>query len=383
MGQKKPNLIFTVSLLLIAGFLLTSLASYFVSRASLRRQITESALPLTSDTVYSEVQRDLMRPIFISSLMAHDTFLRDWVLNGERTPEEVTRYLREIQRRYQTETSFFVSEQTRAYYHSSGILKQVTPEEERDRWFFRVREMANDYEINIDPDMANRDTLTVFINYRMFDYEENFIGATGVGLTVNAVKELIDRYQEKYGREIYFVDQSGTPTLHGRSFSTELKNLVDRPGISPALVSDILKTSNGRFSFSAQGSTVHLNSRFIPEFGWFLLVEQNEAQAVSNIRNTLLLNLLICALLGGIVLYLTHLTINSYQKKIATLRGIVPICAYCKKIRDDQGYWNQVEAFVEKHTEAEFTHAYCPSCIEEHYPGMSERINRSRAEEPV
>lgn len=378
MVGKKPTLILTISLLLIGGFLLTSLASYFVSRASLRRQITESTLPLTSDTVYSEVQRDLMRPIFISSLMARDTFLRDWVLNGEQIPDQVTRYLREIQQRYQTETSFFVSEQTRTYYHSGGILKQVDPDEIRDRWFFRVREMANDYEINIDLDMANRDSLTVFINYRVFDFEENFIGATGVGLTVNAVKMLIDRYQEKYGRAIYFIDQSGTPTLHGRSFSANLKHIADRPGITPALLSEILKTSNGRFSFFANGSTVHLNSRFIPELGWFLLVEQNEAQAVSNIRNTLLLNLLVCLLLGGIVVYLTHLTIRAYQKKIATLRGIVPICAYCKKIRDDQGYWNQVEAFVEKHTEAEFTHAYCPSCIEEHYPGMSERIKQHR-----
>ncbi|MCX5819363.1 MAG: response regulator transcription factor [Deltaproteobacteria bacterium] len=54
--------------------------------------------------------------------------------------------------------------------------------------------------------------------------------------------------------------------------------------------------------------------------------------------------------------------------QIKTLRGIVPICANCKKIRDDQGYWNQVEVYVRDHTEAEFSHGICPECMKELYP---------------
>jgi hypothetical protein len=58
---------------------------------------------------------------------------------------------------------------------------------------------------------------------------------------------------------------------------------------------------------------------------------------------------------------------------IKTLRGIVPICANCKKIRDDQGYWEQVEVYVRDHTEAEFTHGICPECIELCYPEYKQR----------
>jgi sigma-B regulation protein RsbU (phosphoserine phosphatase) len=54
--------------------------------------------------------------------------------------------------------------------------------------------------------------------------------------------------------------------------------------------------------------------------------------------------------------------------QIKTLRGIVPICSNCKKIRDDQGYWNQVEVYVRDHTEAEFSHSVCPECRKELYP---------------
>lgn len=54
-------------------------------------------------------------------------------------------------------------------------------------------------------------------------------------------------------------------------------------------------------------------------------------------------------------------------REIKTLRGLIPICASCKKIRDDNGYWNHIESYISAHSEAEFTHGYCPSCIEKLY----------------
>ena len=49
---------------------------------------------------------------------------------------------------------------------------------------------------------------------------------------------------------------------------------------------------------------------------------------------------------------------------VKTLRGLLPICAWCKRIRDDNGYWNQVEAYVRANSEADFTHGICPDCAE-------------------
>lgn len=52
---------------------------------------------------------------------------------------------------------------------------------------------------------------------------------------------------------------------------------------------------------------------------------------------------------------------------LKTLQGMLPICAHCKKVRDDQGYWTQIEHYVRTHSQAEFTHGICPDCIKEHY----------------
>lgn len=125
MWNRKLRFIILLAILLIFGFLFTSFISYFTARRSIITQVEKTTLPLTSDNIYSEIQRDLLRPIFISSMMAKDTFVRDWVLNGEHDQEAIVRYLKEIQIYYGTATSFFVSEKSRKYYHSSGVLKTV------------------------------------------------------------------------------------------------------------------------------------------------------------------------------------------------------------------------------------------------------------------
>ncbi len=56
--------------------------------------------------------------------------------------------------------------------------------------------------------------------------------------------------------------------------------------------------------------------------------------------------------------------------QVKQLSGFLPICASCKKIRDDEGYWNQIEAYIQKHSEAEFSHSICPDCAKKLYPNV-------------
>ena len=66
-------------------------------------------------------------------------------------------------------------------------------------------------------------------------------------------------------------------------------------------------------------------------------------------------------------------TLEELQKslaKVKTLSGLLPICASCKKIRDDSGYWKQIEAYIREHSDATFTHGLCPECVKKLYPGV-------------
>jgi len=81
--------------------------------------------------------------------------------------------------------------------------------------------------------------------------------------------------------------------------------------------------------------------------------------------------------LQKINLELTHMSSELQNKntvlqnamdEIKTLKGILPICSYCKKIRDDKGYWNRLESYLHAHSEVEFSHGICPDCAKKLYP---------------
>lgn len=306
-----------LSLILVAGFLTTSIASYLVSRNTIRQGIAEQTLPLTGDNVYSEIQKDLLRPVFISSLMAQDTFVRDWLIDGERNPEQIERYLKEVKERYGTVSSFLVSEKTHRYYIGEGILKNVQPDEARDAWFFRVRAMKAPYETNVDPDMANRDTMTVFINYRIHDYQGNFIGATGVGLTLDSVSRLIESYQTRFHRRIYFTDATGTIVLAGKSMQHLNGSIRDLPGISQVADSILQKSAPpAHISYRLDKAEILVNSRYLPELGWYLIVEQSDMDEIQPVQQVFLLNLGISAIVTTLVLAIILLAVNRYQRRL-------------------------------------------------------------------
>ncbi len=84
---------------------------------------------------------------------------------------------------------------------------------------------------------------------------------------------------------------------------------------------------------------------------------------------------------GAIEVHLAHIVaMESLDKKnkeleramseVKDLRGLLPICASCKNIRDDKGYWNQIENYLSEHSEITFTHGICPVCIKRLYPGL-------------
>jgi ABC-type amino acid transport substrate-binding protein len=72
-------------------------------------------------------------------------------------------------------------------------------------------------------------------------------------------------------------------------------------------------------------------------------------------------------------------TVEQLQGALADIKqlsGLLPICASCKKIRDDQGYWRQVEEYISVHSEAEFSHSVCPDCMKKLYPNITRRLEK-------
>ena len=71
-----------------------------------------------------------------------------------------------------------------------------------------------------------------------------------------------------------------------------------------------------------------------------------------------------------IKLHKTMEDLKEALSQVKKLSGLLPICMYCKKIRDDSGYWNQIEAYIDKHSEAQFSHSICKECANKYYPDL-------------
>ncbi|MEX2283760.1 MAG: PAS domain-containing protein [Gemmatimonadota bacterium] len=68
--------------------------------------------------------------------------------------------------------------------------------------------------------------------------------------------------------------------------------------------------------------------------------------------------------------------LQSALAEVSTLRKILPICSYCRKIRDDENYWHNVEDYIKRHTDSQFSHGICPNCLETHVESDFEQLDR-------
>jgi len=311
----RTKLISLVTIILLLGFLATNILSYQISKSTIRNSLLQDELPLSSNNIYSEIQADLLKPIAISSQMANDAFLIDWIINGEQEPESTVRYLKKIKEKYQAFTSFFISNKTLQYYHFSKQSRFVSENDPNDSWFFRVRNMEAPYEINVDENVEQNHAITVFVNHRVLDYEGNFIGITGVGLGLDSVSQLVKRYQDDFNRDIYFIDTEGMIRLHSEAERISRDNISTMPGLK-SIAKESLSQDRGSFTYKRDGETILLTTRYIPELKWHLMVELKESEATSEIQRSFLINLAIGFGVILLTIILISYTINIFQRRL-------------------------------------------------------------------
>lgn len=316
----KHRLALTISVVLVLSFLAVSLVNYQYTRTSARTELLTSTLPLTSDTIYSEIQADLIRPIYVSSLMANDTFLKDWAMDGERNLGKIRRYLQEIKAKYGFFTSFFVSSRTMQYYYYDGVLKTVTPADEHDIWYYNFIASGKNWDLDVDTNEAAHDTLTIFINHRLQSSSGELLGVTGVGLEMSIVSEMVARYKTKYKRNVYFVDESGLMQVNADDALVHMANIREMEGVRD-VADRILATRQGTVDavYTRNGESFLVAARYIPEFQWIMVVEQEDAASMGVARKNLVHTVLVGLLTSCLVIAICMAAVNVFHKRLEYL----------------------------------------------------------------
>ena len=280
----------------------------------------KNILPLTGDNIYSEVQKNIVKLVQISSLMANDTFLKDWVLDGERDTSQVTKYLKNIKSQYHTIICFFASDKTRAYYYPDGVWTIVEKDNPRDAWYFKAKNIQEEYQINLGMNDIEDGAFTIFVNYKVVDYDNRFIGVTGCGLTVDNVQKQLDVYAKKYNRVIYFVNRKGRVVLASSISPPPFTTLDDVKQLKAKISLRPDDFTSHALSYSRDNETCLLNTRYIPELKLYLFVEQSLKSANrQQLTRLLIKNFLITFIIGSGIIAAVFLTIQKYQKDLEIL----------------------------------------------------------------
>ncbi len=302
----------TFGSLLLLGLGTLSVVSYLRARELLNRQISGTTLPITSETIYTRLESDLLQPVLASGLMAGNTFLTRWILAGERDPQPVRAYLASMQERTGATTAFLVSERSRNYYHPRGVIKQVSPADPQDRWFFHFRDSGLSHEINIDRDTADPRRTTAFVNVRLLDPQSRFLGAVGLGIDVRTLAAQIRSVQERYGARVFFVNDQGRVVLAGEGQGDAL---ADREGLGP-YVARILSQPTATFQYSGGGQEIFVNSRRVAALGWVLVVLQERSAEQRDVLALLAQNLLAALLISGLLLVLAQRILGTSLREL-------------------------------------------------------------------
>lgn len=301
------KIIIIVAILLFVGFFATSFFSYKIATDLAKNELKYKSLPLSSDNVYSEIQRDILKPNLVSSLMAQDTFMINWMQSGEQDINQITTYLSTIKNKYNTSSSFLVSNKTKNYYYPKGILKTMSPNDERDTWFYRVKNIVDEYESNIDIDLAQNDSITIFTNYKVKDFEGNFIAATGVGLKTSHVSNLLKTYKKKYNHEIYLINKDNKILIS----SKETPDIESKNNFITKVINNFNDKDISTHEYYKNDDKYVLNIRYIDELNLYLCVEAKEGYFTKELENTFYTNIIIFTiiilmLMIFIIFYIKH-----------------------------------------------------------------------------
>jgi len=335
----KSKLLIALSLILLTAFIATSMVNYKVTRDAVRAELLNSSLPLTGKNIYSEIHSAMMRPILVSSSMANDTFLKDWVLLGEKDPAELTRYLKGIREKYDFITTFFVSAETDNYYYQDGILKKVGPRDPHDVWFYSFLRSGKEYDLDVDTNEAENNKLTIFINFRVEDDHGNLLGVAGVGVNMDYAAALLEKARKQYKRNVYLVDQDGLVQVHSDKRRIERYYITKAGGIRD--VADSILTPRDKamsFEYDWEDHHVLLSARYIPELEWHLIVEQDEGEALITARHNLIRTLAVGLAASILIIFLCLVTVNHFQERLERMAKTDPLTGAANRNALEEGF---------------------------------------------
>lgn len=315
-----------ISLIILIGIV----AIVFFSFTTYSKIIKDDVLnisKLTSTNIYSEINNELTKPIFVSLTMANDSFVKQWLqLEDPQNNQEIIDYLAGIRSKYNYHSVFLISAKSLNYFHYNGLFKTISAQDDHDQWYYDFINQDKLYVLDVDQDQVDNQRLTIFINCKILDDQGNLMGVAGVGIEMTYVQELLENFERDYDLEAFLVDEQGLIQAHTNPNLIETQNINDLESysaIGPSLYNktDTINVFNDDDLYNQQ----YIISHYIEELDWYLIVRKDTSELAQSFNQQLYYDLFVIILVLASVLIIVQRIINkndTQMKKLALMDNL-------------------------------------------------------------
>lgn len=312
-----------ICLIISTGFFCMLYASSHTYQTILKDDI-ENIAKLTSSTIYSQINNELTKPIFVSQTMANDTFLKDWLreepnnIDNAKSQEKLLEYLNAIKAKYNYDSVFLVSAQSNIYYFFDGINKIVSPANSHDVWYYDFIKSGKPYKLNVDNDEVNKKELTVFVDCRVTDTDGRLMGVVGVGLQMSQIQNLLKLYENDFGLNTFLIDSDGLIQAHTDTNQIETANIFEKQPQMYTLKKEILENQQTTEMNWYQKSNLDqcLITRYMENLQWYLIVQKDNSAIKTAFLHLFIQELAATFVILILLLLLSSGIIHSYNQSL-------------------------------------------------------------------
>lgn len=317
-----------ICIIIILGFLLTSLISYHSNNGIFKRDI-EHISTLTSEGIFHQIDSIFTKPINISLTMANDSLLKTFLTEEEERGDDeefiqtMRDYLFAYKDKYGYDSVFLVSTHTNRYYHfESGVDRILTKDNAENEWYYSFLQDSREYNINIDNDevQSANNEINVFINCKIFFPDGEVAGIVGVGFAVDTMQEMFQNYEETFQLRAYLVDENGNIQISTNNtgyHKTDLFQACAYKEYKEDILSDQEDTQN--FWYAADYKRGFLVTRYIPNLEWHLIIDNDTAALEAQLYRQLIIGITVIIIVVGVVLVVITSIMRSYNTQIVNL----------------------------------------------------------------
>jgi len=316
--SSKYRIIFIITFLLLLLSISLSFVNYMVTLKSTQEHLKNASLPLSTDNIYSEIQTHLIEPNLVASMMAQDTFLKDWFVSGAEDEEKIKAYLESIKNRYGMSTVFLASQNTQNYYLPRGFVEKMQEDNPTNAWYYEFTKGTVAHEINIDFNKNIDNSMFMFINHKIFNENFHMLGVTGVGLKISYIDAMLKRFRKDYKFKVFFVNREGDVVLFERG-QKSLKNLKDDKYLY-AYSEKLISHKGYTVKYQDDIDEKYLvHSKYIPELNLYLLVQAKVSDFTTEVLRTFYMNFALSLFVTLLIIFIIVRMIHRQNLKLEIL----------------------------------------------------------------